>query len=71
MRLWASELSVFVVLVYPEDERGAGAGHRVPRVTDVGRRVPELELRDDSGRPWRLDADRDHPLLLILHRHFY
>ena len=53
------------------DPHGAVAASRVATVIDVGRQVPELELRDDRGRPWRLDADRDRPLLLILHRHFY
>jgi peroxiredoxin len=40
-------------------------------MTEIGERVPELELRDDRGDPWRLDAERDRPLLLIFHRHFY
>ena len=33
--------------------------------------VPSVALVDDRGEPWRLHADRDRPLVLIIHRHFY
>jgi hypothetical protein len=33
--------------------------------------LPRIELADDRGRLWRLDVERDRPLLLIFHRHFY
>jgi hypothetical protein len=35
----------------------------------IGEMLPELDLRDASGTPWRFGDHRGRPLLLILHRH--
>jgi peroxiredoxin len=37
----------------------------------IGERVPALALPDDRGGTWRLEAERDRPLLVVFHRHFY
>jgi peroxiredoxin len=34
-----------------------------------GDRMPDVELTDHTGAPWRLTDQLDHRLLLILHRH--
>ena len=36
------------------------------RVGDV---LPDVELVDHTGRPWRPSTFRGRPLVLILHRH--
>ncbi len=38
---------------------------------DVGDAVPSLELTDDAGEPWRIDAHAGRSVVLIFHRHFY
>jgi hypothetical protein len=40
-------------------------------VIGIGDDVPTVELIDDRSHRWRLDAERDRPLVLIFHRHFY
>ena len=35
----------------------------------LGEPLPDLELVDHAGRPWRTAAMRGRPLVLILHRH--
>jgi len=35
----------------------------------VGDLVPDVELIDHAGRPWRLSEHRGHPIVLVLHRH--
>jgi len=35
----------------------------------VGDPVPDVELVDHEGRPWRLGEHRGRPVVLILHRH--
>jgi len=35
----------------------------------VGDLLPEVELVDEAGLPWRASAHRGRPLVLILHRH--
>jgi peroxiredoxin len=35
----------------------------------IGDRLPPIELIDHRGDRWRTDDRRDHPLVLILHRH--
>ena len=31
--------------------------------------MPDVELVDQAGRPWRLHEQRGRPVVLILHRH--
>lgn len=35
----------------------------------VGDLLPEVELLDETGRPWLTAERRGRPLVLILHRH--
>lgn len=35
----------------------------------VGETLPDIELVDHAGQPWRTLDQRGHPLVLILHRH--
>jgi len=35
----------------------------------VGDRMPDIELVDHAGGPWRLDDHRGRPVVLVLHRH--
>jgi peroxiredoxin len=35
----------------------------------LGDTLPEVELLDHHGRPWRTAAMRGRPLVLVLHRH--
>lgn len=35
----------------------------------VGDQLPDIELVDHAGRPWRTLDQRGHSLVLILHRH--
>jgi len=36
---------------------------------EVGDELPDVELVDDAGRPWRTRDQRGRPLVLVLHRH--
>lgn len=35
----------------------------------VGDQLPDIELVDHAGQPWRTFEQRGHPLVRILHRH--
>ena len=35
----------------------------------VGDLVPDVDLVDHRGSPWRLSDQRGRPLVLVLHRH--
>ena len=35
----------------------------------VGDAVPDVDLVDHDGRPWRLSERRGRPVVLVLHRH--
>lgn len=35
----------------------------------VGDALPDVELVDHDGRPWRPSRFRGRPLVLVLHRH--
>ncbi|MDH4147013.1 MAG: hypothetical protein OEY23_17790 [Acidimicrobiia bacterium] len=35
----------------------------------VGDVVPDVELVDHTGGPWRLSSWRGRPVVLVLHRH--
>ena len=35
----------------------------------VGEALPDIELVDHNGRPWKTREMRVRPLVLILHRH--
>ncbi|HSL58475.1 MAG TPA: hypothetical protein VK866_11585 [Acidimicrobiales bacterium] len=35
----------------------------------IGAQVPEIELSDHAGEPWRLSDHRGRPVVLVLHRH--
>lgn len=35
----------------------------------VGDQLPDIELVDHAGQPWRTFDQRGHSLVLILHRH--
>ncbi len=37
----------------------------------AGDPAPRLDLVDDRGEAWSLDAHRGRPVVLVLHRHFY
>ena len=39
------------------------------RLLHVGDALPDLELVDHQGRPWRPGNMRGRPLVLVLHRH--
>ncbi len=39
------------------------------RLLYVGDALPDLELVDHQGRPWRTGNMRGRPLVLVLHRH--
>ena len=39
------------------------------RVLRVGDRLPDLELTDHRGLPWRTSEHLGRPLVLVLHRH--
>ena len=36
---------------------------------NVGDTLPDIELVDHHGRPWRTAEMRGRPLVLVLHRH--
>ena len=36
---------------------------------NVGDVIPDFELCDQEGRPWRLSDHLGRPVVLILHRH--
>jgi hypothetical protein len=36
---------------------------------NVGDRLPDIELVDHEGRPWRTAEKRGRPHVLVLHRH--
>jgi len=35
----------------------------------IGTHVPDIELTDHAGEPWRLRHHRGRPVVLVLHRH--
>ena len=35
----------------------------------LGDPVPDVDLVDHDGRPWRLSERRGRPVVLVLHRH--
>jgi len=35
----------------------------------IGDPVPDVDLVDHEGRPWRLSDHRGRPVVLVLHRH--
>jgi peroxiredoxin len=35
----------------------------------IGDAVPDVDLVDEEGRPWRIGDHRGHPVVLVLHRH--
>ena len=35
----------------------------------VGDELPDVELVDADGQPWRISDQRGRPLVLVLHRH--
>lgn len=35
----------------------------------IGDPLPDVELVDHLGRPWRLHDHRGRPVVLVLHRH--
>lgn len=41
---------------------------RVPRLR-VGDVVPDVDLVDHLGEPWRVSRHRGRPVVLVLHRH--
>ncbi len=40
-----------------------------PMTLRIGDLLPEIELVDHNGQPWRTVELRGRPLVLILHRH--
>lgn len=35
----------------------------------IGEPLPDIELIDHAGQPWRTADSRGRPLVLVLHRH--
>lgn len=40
-----------------------------PVTLRIGDRLPDMELIDHTGQPWRTAEQRERPLVLVLHRH--
>jgi hypothetical protein len=56
-----------VILVTSADRAGKIDGVTMTlRIDDL---VPDVDLLDHDGRPWRLSEHRGRPVVLILHRH--
>lgn len=54
-------------MVRADDTNPDGTGRTAP--IDVGDSLPDIDLIDHDGQPWRLSEYRGRPILLIAHRH--
>ncbi len=54
---------------HPTGYKGEMATNPFEPTLSIGDPVPDIELIDHEGRPWRFSEHRGTPILLVMHRH--